>query len=725
MTKFTFLSDQPSSKDDFNRRTFAQALSHALCLPKDAPGLIVGIEGEWGSGKSTVIGFIKEELLKHAPAPILLDFNPWMVSGSSALVEIFINQLAASVGGDSLSSQTGKGIIAGRKLLDYAKLLKHFKHLKYLKYVPALGLAGNIAGDVGEFAGALEKPIDEANNTAEAALNDLEKLLPKLDLQAQKKHVIEAISDLDRSIVVIVDDLDRLPPEEIRSMVQALKAVADFPRVTYLLAYDPSIIGHALDLQQNETKGRAYLEKIVQISYPLPPAFPWQQYNYAVKVIYELLDRLSITRKPFEEERFSEAISIVVKLSKQPRDVVRLVNRLTLSLPATRDEINLCDVIVFEMLTQKTPQLRLAILRNPEDFIGQNFGDSDVYSHFETDWSKFVDDREIDKTTHWKRHLPSDQRGDENITRACRFLFPHIGQGSTLKLNEHLRIAVTDRLMRLFALATMERTPSLAELDKLLQVPARLQAMFENDPENYPIFLKWLAQYVGAFQLQDIDEPINTLIGIYRHQINASTVSDGIPEAYENLILGLIRLTEKNRWPDLIRRLIDAAPLSLSERFVLVAAIQHGKWSVDPHRSVPEEWQLISDASIADGLIVMWCEKVQRITSEQGIVNEPRLHSVLYRWLQLGKEPRAVLTAVEEMCSSPPGLKSFLRKYKNDSFRLSVGDFELVWDAGKLATLIEANDEMRECYSEYLNQLRSNAVLSYLVERDAKLTKPI
>lgn len=88
-----------------------------------------------------------------------------------------------------------------------------------------------------------------------------------MDLTQKKRQVIEALNDVGQSIIVIIDDLDRLPAEEIRSMIQAIKAVADFPQITYLLAYDPNIIARAFD--DDEKFGLAYLKKIVQVAYPL------------------------------------------------------------------------------------------------------------------------------------------------------------------------------------------------------------------------------------------------------------------------------------------------------------------------------------------------------------------------------------------------------------------------------------------------------------------------
>jgi len=74
-----------------------------------------------------------------------------------------------------------------------------------------------------------------------------------------------ALADLDRRMVVIVDDIDRLEVSQVRDVVRLIKLVADFPNITYLLAYDGDRVARAL-ATGDLAEGRAYLEKIVQVS---------------------------------------------------------------------------------------------------------------------------------------------------------------------------------------------------------------------------------------------------------------------------------------------------------------------------------------------------------------------------------------------------------------------------------------------------------------------------
>ena len=326
MTTPIYFSDRPAESDALGRGQFALHLARALISVSAGDGLVVGIEGGWGCGKSTVIGFVKNELPNCGPEgenTIVVEFNPWMVSNTGVLVDALVTQIAAAINLDS--NDPDKALKVGEKLLGYVGLIGY---LKYLKYVPGVAFAGNIASGFSDLTDSVANGVKDARE----ALDEVKKLLPNLDLAKRKSEVVEALRDLDRPIVVIVDDVDRLSANEIKTIVQAIKAVADFPRTTYLLAYDRTVVASALG-DGNVEVGLSYLEKIVQVAYPIPPLFDYQLKNFANQQVQLLLSSLNIKLRAFESSSYSKAISHISKLIRHPRDVVRLMNRLMLSLP--------------------------------------------------------------------------------------------------------------------------------------------------------------------------------------------------------------------------------------------------------------------------------------------------------------------------------------------------------------------------------------------------------
>jgi predicted KAP-like P-loop ATPase len=90
------------------------------------------------------------------------------------------------------------------------------------------------------------------------------------DVVELKEKVSESIAEQQRRILIVIDDIDRLNPEEIRLLFRVVKAVADFPNVTYLLAFDQEAVSKALTGETQIISGQSYLEKIIQVPFELP-----------------------------------------------------------------------------------------------------------------------------------------------------------------------------------------------------------------------------------------------------------------------------------------------------------------------------------------------------------------------------------------------------------------------------------------------------------------------
>jgi predicted KAP-like P-loop ATPase len=64
--------------------------------------------------------------------------------------------------------------------------------------------------------------------------------------------------------LIFIDDLDRLEPKEVSEVLRLIRAVADFPNITYVLSYDPKIIADTVSRALQVEDGEAFLEKIVR-----------------------------------------------------------------------------------------------------------------------------------------------------------------------------------------------------------------------------------------------------------------------------------------------------------------------------------------------------------------------------------------------------------------------------------------------------------------------------
>ncbi len=670
-----FLHDLPATADAFGREHFAKNLAHSLVLPNNSPGLVVGIEGEWGAGKSTLIGFITKNLKENEKQnPIVIDFNPWMLSTTGELVEALIGQIAASIGKKISKGQ--KGINVSQKLINYIRLLKS------LKYIPGLSWAGHA--------------VEDAAKAGQETLDDIKKLLPDLDLSQKKDEVIKALKELNRPIIVVIDDLDRLTAEEIRIMIQAIKAVADFPQITYLLAYDPNIIARAL--ADDEKSGLSYLEKIVQVAYPLAPLSRRQLKRFADGKIQELLNQLKITSRSYESDRYEEAIILMTQLSRHPRDVIRITNRLCLSLPATHGEVNAADVVVFEALTQRFPALRKAICEHSADFTGHLYRGDVISEQDEFDWGMFLGSRKDEAEHTWLKHLPKDDDHDLQIAnKTCLFLFEKREKdGDDFKFEDHLRITDPDRLARLLYLTSIEGIPEVKDIHRLLMEPEELEKELSNqDDEEKTFLLNWLIAHAPSCEKPDIKGCIDKLTKISGQLINQSLLIDAIANRISDLMIQLLRL-KLDGYEQCFLDIVNNSPLSISVTVLFRAVQNQGKWIVRPNDKVSTELQLISNSELVDKAVKTWSDRVRESIRRNDLFQEVYLHSILYRFAQFnGNDYSEAYTAIDQMCQTEKGLAAFLKYFKKESL-FPDSQFTLIEDAEKLKQYILSSTFAKE-----------------------------
>ena len=116
---------------------------------------------------------------------------------------------------------------------------------------------------------ALGKGLEKARNVARDAADEMQQAAEeaKKSLPSIKQELREALKSFlekrNRLVLVVIDDIDRLSPDEIRLVFQMVKANADFPALVFLLLYDEKFVVSALKKFFGEDSQR-FLEKIVQ-----------------------------------------------------------------------------------------------------------------------------------------------------------------------------------------------------------------------------------------------------------------------------------------------------------------------------------------------------------------------------------------------------------------------------------------------------------------------------
>lgn len=298
------IADNPIEKpieDLLDRRHLAWDFADRVLAQNFSKGLVAVVYGPWGSGKTSYINMARHRLKLNGA--VLLDFNPWMFSGAHQLVESFFFEVSAQ-----LKVKGGNYQQIGDQVSEYGDALSA------LVWIPVAGVW-------------LER------------LRSLTKLgrhigrLKGESMAARKARIEGALSKLEHPLVVVIDDVDRLAPDEIRDVFKLIRLTASFPNVIYLLAFDRLLVEAALTTESSS--GRAYLEKIVQFGSNLPEASPSRLAELCGQALAEATAELD-WHDASDEDRWPFIFHEVVRpLIRNLRDV----RRYALSVEATAARI--------------------------------------------------------------------------------------------------------------------------------------------------------------------------------------------------------------------------------------------------------------------------------------------------------------------------------------------------------------------------------------------------
>ena len=176
-----------------------------------------------------------------------------------------------------------------------------------------------------------------------------------------KSNINQELEDLDKKILIVIDDIDRLCDDEIREIFQLVKSIADFKNTIYILSYDREIVTKALDKTQQD-KGEEYLEKIVQV----PLVLPYISKSDLDKIFINRLNiTINIPDEEYDNSYFSEIYyNGLAENFESLRDIERYMNVFSLGINLAREELNINDYIAITLIKVFEPDLYEYIKNN-------------------------------------------------------------------------------------------------------------------------------------------------------------------------------------------------------------------------------------------------------------------------------------------------------------------------------------------------------------------------
>jgi predicted KAP-like P-loop ATPase len=647
-------ADRPSTdpaQDLFGHAPFARTLAKAIKGYRGNDGIVLALYGPWGAGKSTVLAYVEHELDQYPEAerPVVVSFNPWWFSGQEHLAKAFLGQLQAVLPAKYKGFEKVGNLLA--------------------EFSGALGGAADLA--VKSFGIPFVGKVVETGAKRLAAR-------PK-DVPALKKALSDLLLATKKRVLVVIDDIDRLAPDEVRQLFTVIKALADFPYVTYLLAFDRDVAATAIS-EQTGLPGDRYLEKIIQVPFELPKV----DRSTLLQALFERLDEV-LSSTP--DGRFDQAYwtnvfhSGLEPLFSVPRDIVRLTNALSVTYPAVVGEVNPVDFIAIECLRVFLPSVYDALRTSPDEFCG---------------YKAIGPERNNQRATTfhnaWLAKVPEALR--ETTKDLVQRLFPrlesvwsnmHYSADSLLEWRKNLRVCVPDVFPAYFRLSLPPGAVSRADVDVLLE-----QA---GNPAAFAAVLRQaLVQTTGT--------------GVSKARVLLERVMDHVPEDLdashaEPIITALMEVGDELLLPtDKGRGMFDFGNESRVTRIayhllkkvapeqrtsLLLKAVESGnalRCSQYLLRALENEAEkatkggedaLLTSADV-DKLKAAWCQQLAAKAATPDFINHPALAVLLSGWRHWNGD-NDVRAWWQEAAKSDESLVKLITAFASEATSQSVGDY--------------------------------------------------
>lgn len=426
----------------------------------------IGIFGSWGSGKSTVLELIKNEL-NQKDEVIIICFDAWLYQNYSDAKTSLLETIQRT-----LEKEVSKVESIAE---DVKKLGKSIFKLKNL--LPLLSIAFGTATSIA--TGGVLPPISPALGSIETIIDNLEEQSSDSEIVEDiRKSFSEILNKLKKNVIVIVDNLDRCLPQKALETLEAIRLFLFLPNTSFVIAADVDMIKESLEsVFHADSKHRNdYLDKLIQFPIPVPklglaeirsylfmlfaeshklPSEQRERLREKLKVtvaayevgelspLKDILDCLDAEQQEKVRPTFQMCDSISVLLSKfptvasNPRTIKRLLNSFEMrKLISKNQSINLEDEVIMKLVL-------LEKIVSSQQMV--NF-----YHLMKTDYSAFEKDLKILEQGKESQISPEQTKAIENLFGRGKLeevsdlivewagVPPHLSASPNIKLSAYL-----------------------------------------------------------------------------------------------------------------------------------------------------------------------------------------------------------------------------------------------------------------------------------------------
>ncbi len=280
------LTDNETKVDLLNNEPIAKTIINLLRDRPDQP-VTVGVHGDWGAGKSSVLEMI-EAGFANEPKVLCLKFNGWRFQGFEdakiALIEGIVTGLIEKRPALTRGTEAVKNVF---RRIDWLKAAKKAGGLA-LNAFTGMPTPDQISSVIGTLEGVISDPAKLANKeNLQAVVEGAKDLLkPEGDSTNVPEEIKEFRKAFDElltlagveQLIVLIDDLDRCLPDTAIETLEAVRLFVFTPRTAFVVAADEAMIEYSVrkhfpdfpDTTGFQPYARNYLEKLIQVPFRIP-----------------------------------------------------------------------------------------------------------------------------------------------------------------------------------------------------------------------------------------------------------------------------------------------------------------------------------------------------------------------------------------------------------------------------------------------------------------------
>lgn len=300
---------QNSVEDILSRSKFALSIANSINEYSEPDMIALGLNGSWGTGKSSVINLIKEQI--DTEKYDIVEFNPWYYSSRKQLITDFFTQLALVKGETEENKKLVEDIVFYGNFLSLSVLIPEPR----LKFIGILGVLMTGMGSL------IKTKLEKSKN----------------DINEIKENLNSKLKE-NKKTLVIIDEIDRLETNDIKEIFQLVRALGDLTNVVYFLSYDIGVIHKAFDDKER------YIDKIINVQFDIPKADSEDFFNYLSK---ELETNYTTEINAIREENYEKVMDVIKDIGfNNLREVNKLLNFFKITYKPIGENINFGDYLL-------------------------------------------------------------------------------------------------------------------------------------------------------------------------------------------------------------------------------------------------------------------------------------------------------------------------------------------------------------------------------------------